>query len=436
MEWGSVISYLLSNELRLFLGLFFVAKLTQAFPYRRALFFPFLSGCLVTVLQVTTQATVSMIAAEVAILAILVWYYLREPWNRCLFLSFFYEIGAGLWDYLIPAGLGILFHSEHFLETGRPEHQLGIWLVRLLMTGAAVLLSRQHRQQGHKSPDVISFVSKPAILGLLGAVTLSAQTILPLDEELTGTWALLSMVLLFDLLFYRISRQREVERELAQLKQEQAEILERDYQNLSRTYADNARLYHDLHHHIDAIYQYLTQGDLPTAVQYCEGLRIPAQETSQAVWTGDTALDYLISSKLTLAAQARIRTRVNIEYPHNANIQSMDLTAILGNLLDNACEAATTAPESLRFLNLTIRRINAMLIIKVENGYLEAPVQKNGKLLTSKADPSSHGWGLKSVLTAAERYDGTLRTEYADGIFRAVVTLSFRPGSIEEAKYV
>ena len=130
---------------------------------------------------------------------------------------------------------------------------------------------------------------------------------------------------------------------------------------------------------------------------------------------------------MALAGQEQIKTKVNIEYPHNTNIRSVDLTTILGNLLDNALEAAKTAPEGLRFLNLTIRRINAMLIIKVENGYGSTPVQEDGKLLTSKKDKAFHGWGLKSVQTAADRYDGTIRTDYKDHVFQSVVTLSFQP---------
>ncbi len=130
---------------------------------------------------------------------------------------------------------------------------------------------------------------------------------------------------------------------------------------------------------------------------------------------------------MTLAGQEQIKTKVNIKYPHNTNIRSVDLTTILGNLLDNALEAAKTAPEGLRFLNLTIRRINAMLIIKVENGYSNTPVQENGKLRTSKKDKDFHGWGLKSVQTAADRYDGTISTDYKDGVFQSVVTLSFQP---------
>ena len=264
------------------------------------------------------------------------------------------------------------------------------------------------------------------ILGMVGAVTLSEQKALTLDEDLVGTWIILSMVLLFAILFYRVNRQREMESEIARLKQEQAEIVERDYQALRRTYEGNAKLYHDLHNHIEAIYQCLLQGDTEEAARYCEDLRTPVREISQTVWTGDKALDYLISSKLALAEQEHIKTKVNIEYPHNTNIRSVDLTTILGNLLDNALEAAQAAPDGLRFLNLTIRRINAMLIIKVENGYGHDLKREDGKLLTTKSDKAFHGWGLKSVQTAADRYDGTISTDDKDGIFQSVVTLSFQ----------
>ena len=302
------------------------------------------------------------------------------------------------------------------------ESLAGVWLTRALMLGGAAMLIRQSGQSG----GAMRSLSVLVVLGMVGAVTLSEQKTLPLDENLVGTWIILSMVLMFAILFYRVNRQREMESEIARLKQEQAEIVERDYQALRRTYEGNAKLYHDLHNHIEAIYQCLLQGDTEEAARYCEDLRTPVREISQTVWTGDKALDYLISSKLALAEQEHIKTKVNIEYPHNTNIRSVDLTTILGNLLDNALEAAQAAPDGLRFLNLTIRRINAMLIIKVENGYGHDLKREDGKLLTTKSNRAFHGWGLKSVQTAADRYDGTISTDDKDGIFQSVVTLSFQ----------
>lgn len=423
MEWYQMISYLFTNGLRLILGLYLVAKLMDFPLEKKAFLLSSFGSCLITVFQIAAVPTIGILAAEIMVVSAITWYYHREQLRLCFFLIFFYEVGVALWDFLLSAGLGILFHSERFINPNVPEFLIGIWLVRLFMLGIAIVLEKQRQ----KTAGTMRLASIIVILGLFGAVTLSQQTILPIDEDQVGTWIILSLILMFAILFYRVNRQREMELEIAKLKQDQAEILERDYQALRRTYAENAKLYHDLHNHIEAIYQCLTGGDIQEAVQYCEELRTPVREISQTVWTGDKAIDYLISSKMALAEQEHIKTKVNIEYPRNTNIRSVDLTTILGNLLDNALEAAETAPERLRFLHLTVRRINAMLIIKVENGYGEAPTQENGNLLTSKMDKAFHGWGLKSVQTAAERYDGAINTEYTDGIFKMVVTLSFQP---------
>ena len=117
----------------------------------------------------------------------------------------------------------------------------------------------------------------------------------------------------------------------------------------------------------------------------------------------------------------------NIEYPQHTNIRSVDLVAILGNLLDNALEAVEGTEGNLRFINLTIRRINEMLIIKLENGCKAVPVITEGELKTTKKDADLHGWGLKSVRTTAERYDGIVETEYGGCRFCTVVTLSYEP---------
>ena len=422
MTWMQMLSYFFTNELRLFAGLLLVARATGFRTRRGTMLLACGGGVVVTVLQRVSRSTIVPVAIELLVITAVAWYYMRDKINLCLFLAFFYEVGVGLWDFLLQAGLGILFHSQRFIDPADLESLAGVWMTRALMLGGAVILTRQRE---HSDAPMRS-LSILVILGMVGAVTPSEQKILPLDEDLVGTWIILSMVLMFAILFYRVNRQREMESEIARLKQEQAEIVERDYQALRRTYEGNAKLYHDLHNHIEAIYQCLLQGETEEAARYCEDLRAPVREISQTVWTGDKALDYLISSKLALAEQERIKTKVNIEYPHNTNIRSVDLTTILGNLLDNALEAVQTAPNDLRFLNLTIRRINAMLIIKVENGYGNAPKREGGKLLTLKTDKAFHGWGLKSVQTAADRYDGTISTNDKDGIFQSVVTLSFQ----------
>ena len=61
------------------------------------------------------------------------------------------------------------------------------------------------------------------------------------------------------------------------------------------------------------------------------------------------------------------------------------------------------------------------------NGSAAPPIPAEGSWQTTKPDKSLHGWGLRSVRAAAERYEGTLETSFTAGVFQAVVTLSFCP---------
>ncbi len=422
--WLIAISYLLTNGLRLVLGVYLAAKLLDAELDKKVILFSLLGSGLVTALHISGMTAIGSIAAEIVILTAITGYYLRAQLRIGLFLIFFYEVGVGLWEFLISAGMSVLFRTAKFMDASTTEYLVSIWLMRLLMIAVAALLGRQ---QGKGKNKAVHLVSLMAVLGPLGVIGLSQQTMLRFSDDQLITWIILSVVLMFAILLYRVNRQHEMEAEIVQLKQAQAEILERDYQALRKTYTDHANLYHDLHNHIEAIYQCLTQGDITAAVKYCEDLRTPVREISQTVWTGDKAIDYLISSKMALAEQMKVKIKVNIEYPYNTNIRSVDLTTILGNLLDNALEAVAAAADDLRFLNLSIRRINEMLIIKVENGCAEAPVIQDGQLLTTKNDPRFHGWGIKSVRIAAQRYEGVVDTNFQNGVFQAVVTLSYYP---------
>ena len=98
--------------MRLFLGLFLVAKVMNFRPKRMLLLFSAAGGVLVTALQMAGLPTIGVLTVELLVITAVTWYCLRDKLNLGLFLIFFYEVGVGLWDFLLQAGLGIMFHSE------------------------------------------------------------------------------------------------------------------------------------------------------------------------------------------------------------------------------------------------------------------------------------------------------------------------------------
>lgn len=347
----------------------------------------------------------------------------RANTRMSLFVGIFYEIAVSLWQFLLTAGMGILCCSQTYPAGTTREGLAAVWLLHALLAGLALWLFRKREMNGK---DAFRFASGAAVAGFVAVITLSEQTILILPDDTLTMWTILAIVLLMGILVFNMNRQYEMEKELARLKSQQTELLERDYTTLNRAYAVNAKLFHDFHNHIGALRQLLSHEKYREAVQYLDELQAPVRDMTDTVWTGDETVDYLINSKEAEAAAGGIWMEAQVEFPCHTNIRSADLCAILGNLLDNALEAARQVPNAeQRFVRLTIRRIHQMLVIKVENSFLREPVRENGHLMTTKEESGLHGWGLKSAQTAAEKYDGMVQTTCTGNTFRAVATLSY-----------
>ena len=420
-----LLSGLLTGAARVLVGLTLVHRLLSVKrPDRKSVAAGLAGALALTVLLSLLRAPdFYRMALEAVLIAVCAHRLQGAELRMGLFVGIFYEIGVSFWSFLLPAWLGVLFRSQDFLNTGTLAGQTALWLLHGLLAVLAAWLSRG-REINRKS--AFRAVSALTLAGFLGVITLSEQTVLAIPDDTLYMWTILAVVLMMSVLVFNINRQYEVEKELAKLKSEQAELLERDYTAVNRAYQVNAKLFHDLHNHIGVLRQFLTHEKYGEAVRYLDELQAPVRNLTATVWTGDETADYLINSKAAAAEAAGIRFQVQVEFPRRTNIRSVDLCAILGNLLDNAIEAARQVPDpSRRTVALTIRRIHQMLVIKVENSFSSVPVQENGELKTTKTEGGLHGWGLKSAQTAAEKYDGMVQAGVSGEVFRAVATLSY-----------
>ena len=419
-------SGLLAGAVRVLVGLFLVHRLLSIKrPDRKSIAAGLAGALALTVLLSLLHAPdFYRMALEAVLIAVCTHHLQGADLRMGLFVGIFYEIGVSFWSFLLSAWMGVLFRSQDFLSARTLAGQSALWLLHGLLAVLAVWLSRD-REINRKS--AFRAVSALTQAGFLGVITLSEQTVLAIPDDTLYMWTILAVVLMMSVLVFNINRQYEVEKELAKLKSEQAELLERDYTAVNRAYQVNAKLFHDLHNHIGVLRQFLTHEKYGEAVRYLDELQAPVRNLTAAVWTGDETADYLINSKAAAAEADGIRFQAQVEFPRRTNIRSVDLCAILGNLLDNAIEAARQVPDpSGRTVALTIRRIHQMLVIKVENSFAAAPVQEGGELKTTKTEGGLHGWGLKSAQTAAEKYDGMVQAGVSGEVFRAVATLSYQ----------
>ena len=118
----------------------------------------------------------------------------------------------------------------------------------------------------------------------------------------------------------------------------------------------------------------------------------------------------MILNRYVLECQKRGLTfEYNVKVCNLRDVEDMDLVTILGNLLDNAIEAAEKSQEKTVYLETSLR--NAYRIIVIQNSSLP-PRESSGRLKTSKADRSTHGYGLKSVAKCLKKYQGDMHWDY------------------------
>ena len=76
-------------------------------------------------------------------------------------------------------------------------------------------------------------------------------------------------------------------------------------------------------------------------------------------------------------------------------------------------------------VNIVIEVKRNELIIDIRNTYEKEPcMDKQGEFMTGKADGEKHGFGIKSVKKAVEKYDGNVAFDMKEGVFEAVVIIN------------
>ena len=132
-------------------------------------------------------------------------------------------------------------------------------------------------------------------------------------------------------------------------------------------------------------------------------------------------VDAILNSKISLMNTKEIRVNATARVPDNIGVDNVDLSIIIGNLLDNAMEACEKLPEDDRFVRIFINVKNEHLYMSFTNSAGKKKEKIGGRFLSSKGE--NHGFGLSRVDSLVEKYGGYLTRASEDGGFTTEVIL-------------
>ena len=139
--------------------------------------------------------------------------------------------------------------------------------------------------------------------------------------------------------------------------------------------------------------------------------------------TKNKILDLTINKYQYICEDKNINFNVSIKTANLSHIETSDLTTLLGNLLDNAVDAAKRSKN--RKIDFSLNKVNEFEVLTCVNSCDESPNAIGNYLQTTKQDSGFHGLGINSIKRIVKKYHGNFEWSYNENDKEFTVYIAF-----------
>lgn len=177
---------------------------------------------------------------------------------------------------------------------------------------------------------------------------------------------------------------------------ERETAVQRDYLEETRARYEQTRSFrHDIKHHLLTIAGLLEQGEARKAKEYLGKLEGVSEALSFPCKTGNTVVDTVLGSKLSIALQNKIQVECTVKLPSPCFADNLDLCILFANAVDNAIHACIEQEEGTRFIRISSRKKGSFFMVEFENSCRSDGTYKKGI-------------GLNNIEAVSEKYHGAV----------------------------
>lgn len=185
------------------------------------------------------------------------------------------------------------------------------------------------------------------------------------------------------------------------------------------------RFKHDLINHIGVLRELMSEKRTKEAKEYIDTIWNIQDKFDLKIHTGDSFLDVIVNYYLYLAGKENIEFVVLGKLTEKMPVEMFDITILMGNILQNAVEAAKKADVPRIRVELIEHKKEIFLI--VSNSVAKRNHTKTDFFMTSKKDKENHGFGLQNIKAVVEKYHGECYmesiVENAEALFKISVSI-------------
>ena len=204
------------------------------------------------------------------------------------------------------------------------------------------------------------------------------------------------------------------------------------YQKLADSIEETRAARHDLRHHLNAMKAMSNGGEYARLDKYLNDLidHLPRnrQITVCENYTANIILDHFINR----AKDFEVPLRFNFHLSHEPGISDADLCVLIGNALENAMEATVQLPAEQRFISARALEEEDRIYMTFDNSFGGAlKASGDNGYLSHKRRFATAGVGIPSIRAIVKKYDGDMRIDAEDGMFKLSILLMKK--SVENA---
>lgn len=232
-------------------------------------------------------------------------------------------------------------------------------------------------------------------------------------------------------LYDKLLKNSEAEFEVALLRQ-QMEMYNKSYIDMGTSQERIRTLTHNYKNKLLWLYSEVQKEEGANRLKKdIESMMGEINQLTNYCYSGIPLIDTIINHKASYAEQFGIKIIPQIDISGILSVHERDFSVLLGNALDNAIEACRDAAMQQRTIRIFMAEDRANLIIEISN-----PCEKPLKLdaennpITTKENPETHGFGLKSMRHIVDEMDGylSISVEHSEFMLNVILFNAFQVG--------
>lgn len=292
-----------------------------------------------------------------------------------------------------------------------------VLLIQISELIAARLLDNKAKQEYARGIKYLLIIPVLSIIMLFMLISFNLNNRFLLVCESMG------ILLINIVVFYLYNMLMEVHHQLREKEMMELEVkvYSGQLETITQTQKKIRRLRHDMIHHIIQLHSMAALNKNAEMLEYLDKMEQAMINPREHVSSGNKDIDGILNFMLEKAVSILKKVDVQVKIPEDLHTCSFELAVILGNIIDNAIEAARQTED--KWLSLHITADKGILFIRVSNSYCGCIKASGNKLLTSKEDKENHGLGLDSVKDMIKKYNGDMKITCDKNIFTVDILL-------------